>query len=255
MKSILTFSARGGYGIGRSIAEAFALASASSIAISGRTESRLKSAVTELQATYPHTHFSYFVADVTDATAIKAMFDSFRDPDILINNAGFMTKPENLKTVDIKAWWEAFEVNVLGTAQVTQSYLRAKSPEKEGVVVTLNTMGAHMGGIPKLSSYGGSKAALLRLNEMFQAEEPEVSFISVHPGAVATDMATKSELTGIPLTDAALAANFILWVTSLEVDFLKGRFVWVNWDVDELKAKKNEILQQNLLQYTLGGFM
>ncbi len=59
---------------------------------------------------------------------------------------------------------------MLGTAQVIQTYLRAKPPDKEGVVITLNTLGAHIGGVPKLSSYGGSKAALLRMNEMFQAK-------------------------------------------------------------------------------------
>jgi hypothetical protein len=51
-----------------------------------------------------------------------------------------------------------------------------------------------------------------------------------------------------------LAANFILWASSPEAGVFKGRYVRVNWDVDELKAKKDEILKKDLLQYTLGIF-
>lgn len=30
--------------------------------------------------------------------------------------------------------------------------------------------------------------------------------------------------------------------------------VWVNWDVDELKAKKDEIINDDLLTVSLGGW-
>ncbi len=79
--------------------------------------------------------------------------------------------------------------------------------------------------------------------------------MSVHPGGVETDMYEK---TGFPkgnFTDPAVAANFILWSTSPEADFLAGRFAWANWDLDELKAKKKEILKKDLLKYTLGCFV
>jgi len=29
---------------------------------------------------------------------------------------------------------------------------------------------------------------------------------------------------------ADLAGNFVVWVASPEAKFLKGKFVWVNWD-------------------------
>jgi hypothetical protein len=44
-----------------------------------------------------------------------------------------------------------------------------------------------------------------------------------------------------------------LWLVSSEADFLKGKFVWVNWDVEELKARKGEILSTDLLDTKLGG--
>jgi hypothetical protein len=50
----------------------------------------------------------------------------------------------------------------------------------------------------------------------------------------------------IPVTNIQLSSEFIVWASSKEAAFLTGRFVWVNWDVDELIAK-NEILEKDLL--------
>lgn len=46
-----------------------------------------------------------------------------------------------------------------------------------------------------------------------------------------------------PGADAAIEAlpgNFCVWAASPAAVFLHGRFVWVNWDVDELVARKKE---------------
>ena len=154
----------------------------------------------------------------------------------------------------LKEWWEGFEISALGTALVIQTYLRNKSPKADGIVITLNSLASHWGSIPKLSAYAASKAASLRMIEMIQVESPEVRFVSIHSGAAETDMGTKSGLKGMPHTDPALAANFILWSASPEADALKVRFAWVNWDVEEWKARKQEILEKNLLQYSIVGF-
>ncbi|PTB46703.1 hypothetical protein M441DRAFT_128036, partial [Trichoderma asperellum CBS 433.97] len=50
-----------------------------------------------------------------------------------------------------------------------------------------------------------------------------------------------------------LAGQFTLWVASPEAKFLKGKFVWVNWDVDELKARADEIENSWLLGILLNG--
>jgi hypothetical protein len=47
-----------------------------------------------------------------------------------------------------------------------------------------------------------------------------------------------------------LPASFIVWAVSPEAEFLKGKFVWANWDVDELVAKKEELISSP--QLTLG---
>jgi hypothetical protein len=51
-----------------------------------------------------------------------------------------------------------------------------------------------------------------------------------------------------------LPANFIVWLTSPDAAFLQGKLVWANWDVDELKAKKNELVGSPQLTVGLIGW-
>jgi hypothetical protein len=52
---------------------------------------------------------------------------------------------------------------------------------------------------------------------------------------------------------AGLPGNFAVWLASLEAAFLKGKFVWVNWDVDELVARREVIKGSKELELTLKG--
>jgi hypothetical protein len=51
-----------------------------------------------------------------------------------------------------------------------------------------------------------------------------------------------------------LPAAFCLWLASQESEFLKGRFVWANWNVEELMARADEIKEKDLLTITLNGW-
>lgn len=51
-------------------------------------------------------------------------------------------------------------------------------------------------------------------------------------------------------TTAELPANFAVWAASPEAKFLHGKFVWANWDVEELKAMAKEI--EGTSKFTLG---
>jgi hypothetical protein len=42
-------------------------------------------------------------------------------------------------------------------------------------------------------------------------------------------------------------------LVSPEAAFLKGKFVWANWDVEELVERKEEILNTDLLDVGLKG--
>jgi hypothetical protein len=47
-----------------------------------------------------------------------------------------------------------------------------------------------------------------------------------------------------------LPADFAVWLASPDAAFLKGKFVYANWDVDELKAMAKEL--ENSSDITLG---
>jgi hypothetical protein len=51
-----------------------------------------------------------------------------------------------------------------------------------------------------------------------------------------------------------LPASFVVWIASPEAEFLKGKFVWSNWDVDELKAKREHFAASNDLTLGLIGW-
>ena len=52
---------------------------------------------------------------------------------------------------------------------------------------------------------------------------------------------------------AELPASICVWLASSEADFLKGRLFWANWDVEEMKKREHEIIDQNLLTLALHG--
>ncbi|PMD37635.1 NAD(P)-binding protein [Hyaloscypha variabilis F] len=250
----------GGYGIGASIAKSFTEAGVAEIILAGRTEAKLKATADGLSS-FKDTKISFHKVDITSKTDVQKLFSALRtSPDVLVNNAGFLATPANFVHADLDEFWEAFTTNVYGTALVTQSFLRHREALKHAttpaVVITLNTIGSYSVRVPGLSSYAASKAALARWSELLPADVPDTTarFISVHPGAIQTAMGIKSGLDGVfPSTDPKLAGDFIAWVASEEASFLNGRFVWVNWDVDDLVKAKGEVVGKDLFRTSLNS--
>lgn len=57
------------------------------------------------------------------------------------------------------------------------------------------------------------------------------------------------------LMESGLPAGFCVWLAATrEADFLQGRLLWANWDVDELMQRKDEIVQKDMLNMVLGGW-
>lgn len=51
-----------------------------------------------------------------------------------------------------------------------------------------------------------------------------------------------------------LPAQFFVWATSPEGAFLRGKWVWANWDVEELKARAQEIQTTPILTANILGW-
>ena len=237
----------GGTGIGASIALAFAQAGAAHIGLIARREEKLKSSAAEIRSVSPSTKVSYAIADTLDVPALTAAFQKLDTElgsiDVMVSNAGYLSTPATVLEADAKDWWRAIEVNVLGTFNTIRAFIPLAA--KDAVLLNISTGIAHMpSNLEGVSAYAAGKVAGAKLVEYVSNELKEsgkgVRVYNVQPGVVASEMNDKHGKVP-PMDSPDLPANFCVWLASPEGKFLDGKFVWVNWDVDELKARAKEI--------------
>ena len=269
-KGKTVFVTGGGSSIGAAIVKAFAKAGVSHIAISGRTDKTLLATKSAVENEFEHVQITTLNVDVTDPEAMDRALESIGTVDILVNNAGFLPDIVPAKDASLSEWWRGFEINVKGSFVVTQAFLKVASAKATLVNVSAGMVHTQTP-MPGMSSYISSKFATAKFFQLMQQENPEKRFVNVHPGVIQSDMLEKAALaeaeddgnveccltpfdycSHVPL--AGLAASFIVWVCSPEADFLKGKFVWANWDVEELKAREAEIKNTDLLTLGLVGW-
>lgn len=241
-----------GSGIGREVAVGFATAGAKHLVLVGRNELKLNKTSSAITAVNKEAKVSIFTADVADEAAVKRIADETEQWNVLIHAAGYMNSPAPVAKADIADYWKSYEVNVKSTI-IAVKYLLPKASRNAAVLT-------YIGGslvfptqmLVGLSGYLVAKMALVKTMEYLAHENPDVFFSAVHPGMVDTDIFRKSGATPdtLAMDSPKLAAGFSLWITLPEAKFLTGRFVWANWDVDELQAMEKELTSGSKL--TLG---
>jgi NAD(P)-dependent dehydrogenase (short-subunit alcohol dehydrogenase family) len=105
-----------------------------------------------------------------------------------------------------------------------------------------------------LSAYGISKLAVLQLMTYVAVENPNVVAVALHPGIVATDMLLEM-FKPFAHDTPALVGGAAVWLASFmeSRDFLSGRYVAANWDVEDLVKRKEEILEKQLLKIDINA--
>ncbi|KAK8071489.1 hypothetical protein PG997_011692 [Apiospora hydei] len=259
----------GARGIGRAIAVAFARAGASGIAVADISEEAFGNLAADLLgAAKANGHKEYpqlilHQLDVADEASVQRCAALVREEfqgrlDILVNNAGYMTAALSMPESDPDTWWRTFEVNLKGLYLMSKYFaplLVASSGG--GQMININSVAAH-NLRPHASAYGTSKLAALKLTEflMVEAGQQEQGLLaySVHPGAVLTDLARD----GMPaktlagLTDGPeLVAETVAWLTGERREWLAGRYVSATWDMEELMARREEIVEGDKLKVRL----
>jgi NAD(P)-dependent dehydrogenase (short-subunit alcohol dehydrogenase family) len=197
-KHALVTGATGGLGI----ETARALASVgASVTIGGRDPQKNDSALATLREQVPGASFDAIEVDLASlssiASATKALVDTGRTIDLLINNAGVMMCPEG-KTAD--GFETQFGTNHLGHFAFTAGLMPALAPGAR--VVTLSS-GAHLRGTCDLEdlnwenrdydpnlAYAQSKTANIWFaSELQRRYGDRLLSLSVHPGVIQTDLA------------------------------------------------------------------
>ena len=130
--------------------------------------------------------------------------------------------------------------------------LLLKSPLK--LLIAVSSIGA-VNITPGASAYQVSKLAVSRLVEFLDQEYHTQGLIAIstHPGGVKTEMGTTmpEEYQVYLCDEPELPADHMVWLAAERREWLAGRFVLANWDVDELEAKRDEIVEKNLLKFAL----
>ncbi|KAF4766760.1 hypothetical protein N7455_005642 [Penicillium solitum] len=256
----VVFVSGGGRGVGRAITKSFAIAQAEGIVIVGRSEQHLQETVEEvtasIQTSQLKTKLLYYKVDILDTEAVsaayKATIASFGRIDVLIQNAGYLDEHRPIAESNLDDYWRCFEVNVKGALNVIRGFLKT-SPAAGATVINVGSGAGHMSYIPGYSAYSASKLSLAKIVEYVQHEHPQLRVFNINPGAIATDMQAKAgDLAA--MDDIGLPGSFCVWLASSgDADAFKGRFLWSNWDVDELIERAHDIRSRNLLVHGLNG--
>lgn len=148
---------------------------------------------------------------------------------------------------DPELWLRTWDVNIKGTFLPIHAFL---GRHKSGHIIITSSLGAIITTLG-LSAYQPSKTAVNRIAEFLDKEYPDLKVFAYHPGAVLTELVRQSlpEETWPYFVDKPeLAGNYCVWLASGKADFLSGRYSSSNWDVTEVLAVKETIVEKDLLK-------
>ncbi|MER6613455.1 SDR family oxidoreductase [Streptomyces xantholiticus] len=156
------------------------------VVLTARRKDRIEALAAELTAAGHHA--SAHALDVTDRPAVDSFAAALDRCDVLVNNAGGALGADPVATGDPADWRRMYEVNVIGTLNLTQALLPALTASGDGTVVILSSTAG-------LSTYeGGGGYVAAKHGEHVLAETlrleivgTPVRVIEVAPGMVRTD--------------------------------------------------------------------
>lgn len=186
----------GSSGIGLAIAQAFVNAGAR-VAISGRRADTLDEAINIIGS-----NCIAVEADIKSVKQIESLFktvsEEFSHLDIVVANAG-IANPVPLDSANEELFDEIVETNFKGTFFTVQKSLPYL---KQGASIILISSAVGHLGVPGLSIYGATKAAIRALARSFSAEliDQKVRVNTLSPGPVDTPIFTKM---GMPTEELA----------------------------------------------------
>ncbi|KAK2753230.1 hypothetical protein FQN54_007921 [Arachnomyces sp. PD_36] len=256
-KTILITGASGG--LGGEIARAWAQAGAKGVVLLGRNKEKLQEPADAVKSlSNGATQALAISADISKESEVEAAFkaaaDAFGKVDVVAHAAGSMGGG-TVGELDPTTWFNDYEVNVKGTYILAHYFIKAFGGE--GTFISLVSLGASFT-FPGMSSYSGSKMGAIKLAEYLDAEQPKLRVFSVHPGIVGVTDTNRGmvvdSLTPFAHDKGIQTGGLSLYLAQPKADYLKGSFISVNWDVDELEAHQKEIVDEKLLKLAfLGG--
>ncbi|MCL4465935.1 MAG: SDR family oxidoreductase [Chloroflexi bacterium] len=259
-------------GFGLAVARAF-IAEGADVMLCARSGAKLAQSQKELsQVAGGRTMVLAMPADVSDpddvARLVEASLAELGGLEILVMSAGVYGPKGPVEQVDWSEWSRAVAINLMGTVLTCRAVLPHLKARQSGKIVLLSGGGATKG-LPYLSAYAASKAAVVRFCETLAEEVREfgITVNSVAPGALNTRMldevleagpervgekffrqaVKQKEEGGTPLERGA---SLCVFLASPESDGITGRLISAVWDPwESLPGRADELRDSDI--YTL----
>lgn len=179
-----------GRGIGKAVAMAYAREGAK-LALCARTASELEQTVKEIQAL--KAECKGWSCDVSLEDAVRDFVANalreFGRIDVLVNNAGVMTRPVPIAELEVKKWDYTIAVNLRGPFLVTQAVWPVMIKQKSGSIINVSSS-IGRGAYANFIAYATSKWGLEGFTQTLAAEgkSHNIRVNTVEPGYVATKL-------------------------------------------------------------------
>lgn len=253
-------------GVGYATATAFARAGASAIAVAdlhGVADDlveKLKQAAVD--AGRPSPQVLSYTVDISQQASVQAMHDAVSQAfggrlDILVNNAAHMEPNISFLDSDPEVYWRTWEVNIHGLHNMARAFLPMQISTRASTgglctMINLSSSGA-LSIRPGGASYRSSKLAVLRWTESLQVEYADQGLLAlcVNPGAIKTKLSEGNlpdSLRDMLPHRADMPGDTIAWLAAERREWLGGRYLSCHWDMEELMAKRDEIVAGDKLK-------
>ena len=173
-------------GIGFAIANGLA-ESGAAVILNGRTQSRVRDAVSALQKAQPGATITGIAADLATAEGVASFTSQVPTADILVNNMGIF-EPKPFAEISDSDWQRFFDTNVMSGVRMSRAYLPAMVSAGWGRVVFISSESGL--NIPKeMIHYGMTKTAQLAISRGLaeSVADTGVTVNAVLPGPTASD--------------------------------------------------------------------
>ena len=250
-------------GIGAGIAHAYTKASATGLVLASRRVSGLEETASACKEINPKVDIEIVECDITSAASVAALAEKtkarFGRLDVVVVNSG-VSGPVVLKLTetDPATFQQTIDVNYVGLFHCAKFLIPILLESENGAknFITVSSFASLIVRGPIANAqYCVSKLAQLKLMEHVHEQYREEGLLSwsVHPGAVDSEMAREScpEVFRPYLTDSPeLCGAFCTWLTKKgsDCDWLCGRLLSAKYDVEQLEARKEEIVESDLLK-------
>lgn len=211
----------GGRGIGKAVAMAYAREGAK-LALCARTGSELEHTVNEIQAL--KAECKGWSCDVSLEEPVRDLIASvmkvFGRIDVLVNNAGVMTRPVPIAELEVKKWDYTIAVNLRGPFLVTQAVLPIMMKQKSGSIINVSSS-IGRSAYANFIAYATSKWGLEGFTQTLAAEvrSHNIRANTVEPGYVAT------KLTGYSGSKPESVTKVFVYLASEESKGVTGKML------------------------------